>query len=73
MGGCHNYGPFLVPYHNTAPIIQGTQKGATILTNTLMRKDLARTDFMIWVLRFGVPGSLLGCLKEQPSIQVTLG
>ena len=26
-GGCQNYGPFLDPYYNTAPNIQGTQKG----------------------------------------------
>ena len=26
MGGCQNYGPFLCPYYNTAPFIQGTQK-----------------------------------------------
>ena len=25
MGGCKNYGPFLGPDYNTAPIIQGTQ------------------------------------------------
>ena len=34
MGGCQNYGPFLGPYSNTAPNIQGTQKGAIILTTT---------------------------------------
>ena len=34
MGGCHNQGPFLGPYYNTAPIIQGTQKGTLILTTT---------------------------------------
>ena len=27
-------GPFLGPYYNTAPIIQGTQKGTIILTIT---------------------------------------
>ena len=26
MGGCQNYGPFLDPYYNTAPNIEGTQK-----------------------------------------------
>ena len=26
MGGCQNYGPFLGPYYNTAPIILGTPK-----------------------------------------------
>ena len=34
MGGCQNYGPFLGSYYNTAPIIQGTQKGTLILTTT---------------------------------------
>ena len=37
MGGCQNYGPFLDPYYNTAPNIQGTQKGTIILTSTHMR------------------------------------
>ena len=32
MGGCQNYGPFLDPYYNTAPNIEGTQKG-TIKNN----------------------------------------
>ena len=32
--GCQNYGPFLGPYSNTAPIIYGTQKGTLILTTT---------------------------------------
>ena len=27
MGGCQNYGPFVGPYHNTAPNIYGAQKG----------------------------------------------
>ena len=38
MGGCQNYGPFLGlgPYYNTAPKIQGTQKGTLILTTTHM-------------------------------------
>ena len=26
MGGCQKYGPFLDPYSNTAPNIQGTPK-----------------------------------------------
>ena len=26
MDGCQNYGPFLDPYYNTAPNIQGTPK-----------------------------------------------
>ena len=34
MGGCQNYGPFLGPYYSTAPNIEGTQKGAIILTST---------------------------------------
>ena len=28
MGGCQNYGAFLDPHYNTAPNIQGTQKGS---------------------------------------------
>ena len=36
MGGCQNYGSFLGPYCNTAPNIQGTQKGSIILTTTHM-------------------------------------
>ena len=36
MGGCQNCGPFLDPYYNTAPNIQGTQKGTIILTTTHM-------------------------------------
>ena len=36
MGGCQNYGPFLGPYYNTAPIISGAQKGTLILTTTHM-------------------------------------
>ena len=36
MGGCQNYGPFLGPYYNTAPIIEGIQKGTLILTTTHM-------------------------------------
>ena len=51
MGGCQNYGPFLVPYYNTAPNIQGTQKGIIILTTTHVRlgdapvsASLARED-----------------------------
>ena len=34
MGGCHNYGPFLDPYPNTAPNIQGAQKVTIIFTTT---------------------------------------
>ena len=34
MGGCQNYGLLLDPYYNTAPNIQGTQKGTIILTTT---------------------------------------
>ena len=26
ISGCQNYGPFLGPYDNSAPIIKGTQK-----------------------------------------------
>ena len=36
MGGCQKYGPFLGPYYNTAPNIQGTQRGTIILTTTHM-------------------------------------
>ena len=40
VGGCQNYGPFLGPYYNTAPIIYGTQKGTLILTTTHMFRIL---------------------------------
>ena len=36
VGDCQNFGPFLDPYYNTAPNIEGTQKGAIILTTTHM-------------------------------------
>ena len=36
MGGCQNYVPFLDPYYNTAPNIEGTQEGIIILTVTHM-------------------------------------
>ena len=41
LGGCQNYGPFLGPKSNTAPIIWGTQKGTIILTTThlALRQD----------------------------------
>ena len=34
VGGCPNYGPFLGLWCNTAPSIQGTQKGTITLTTT---------------------------------------
>ena len=34
MGGCQNYDPFSDPYYDTAPNIQGTEKGTIILTTT---------------------------------------
>ena len=34
VGGCQNYGPFLDPYYNTAPDIQGTLQVTIILTTT---------------------------------------
>ena len=34
MGGCQNYGLFLDSDYNTAPNIQGAQKGTIILTTT---------------------------------------
>ena len=34
MGGCQNSGPFLDPYYNTAPKLEGTQPGAIMLTTT---------------------------------------
>ena len=34
MGGCQNCDPFLDPYYNAAPNIQGTQKGTIILAIT---------------------------------------
>ena len=36
MGGCQNYGPFLGPYYNTAPIFRVPQKGTLIWTTTHM-------------------------------------
>ena len=36
MDGYQNDGPFLGPYHNTAPGILGTQKGTPILITTHM-------------------------------------
>ena len=39
MGDCQNYGPFLDPYYNTAPNIQGTQKGTISLTTTHIGVD----------------------------------
>ena len=36
MGGCQNYGPYVDPHYNTAPNIEGTQKGTIILTITHM-------------------------------------
>ena len=41
MAGCQNYGPFLGPYCNAAPSIQGTQKGTTILTTTHVFVELS--------------------------------
>ena len=32
--GCQNYSPFLDPYYNTAPNMQGTQRGIITLTTT---------------------------------------
>ena len=34
VGGYQSYDPFLVPYYNTAPNIQGTQKRTIILTTS---------------------------------------
>ena len=39
MGGCQNYGPFFGPYYNTAPNIQGNQKGAIIVGTTHIPSD----------------------------------
>ena len=36
MGGCQNYGPFLVTLNNRCRTIIGTQKGTLILTTTQM-------------------------------------
>ena len=41
MGGSRNYDPFWGPYHDTAPNIQGTQRGTIILTATHMSEDHA--------------------------------
>ena len=45
LGGCQNYGPFLGPCYNTAPNIQGTQKGTMILTITYL--NLQRVFMLI--------------------------
>ena len=37
MGGCQDYGSFLVPFDNTAPNVCGTQKGTTFLTTTHLK------------------------------------
>ena len=34
VGGCRHSGPFSDLFYNTAPNIQGTQKGTIILTTT---------------------------------------
>ena len=44
IGGCQNYGPFLGPYYNTAPIISG--KGAIILTTT----HIGTRRGMLWLV-----------------------
>ena len=60
MGGCRNYGPFLGLYYNTAPIINGTQKGTLILTTTQMaqfeEKFLDRSPQAPLPLGLGVRG-----------------
>ena len=43
MGDCQNYGPLLDPYSNTAPDIQGTQKGTIILTTAHIHFPLLGT------------------------------
>ena len=42
MGSYQNYGPSFAPYLNTAPNIQGTQKGTVILTTTHVQDRPAR-------------------------------
>ena len=42
MSGCQDYGPFLGPSYNAAPIIKGTQKGTPILTTTHMKSEDSR-------------------------------
>ena len=39
VGGCQKYRPSLGPYYDTAPNIQGTQKGTIILTATHVRHE----------------------------------
>ena len=44
LGGCRNVGPFLDPYDNTAPNIQGTQKGTLVLTTTHISLEESRSE-----------------------------
>ena len=50
MDGCQNYSPFLDPYYNAAPNIQGTQKGTIILTTTQIRGRSILWQYYIGVL-----------------------
>ena len=45
MGGCQTYGCFLDPYSNTAPNIEGTQKGTMIILATT-QIDIIRARFV---------------------------
>ena len=76
MGGCHNYGPFLGPYYNTAPnisIFKGTQKRTTILTTTHIFKILVfcyRRSKFAW--GFTVAGLGILELRLPPGLALAL-
>ena len=75
IGGCQNYGPFLGPYYNTAPNIQGTQKGIIILTTTHInaRSKLlvrGRSDIGVSLCKLQ-PGSLPPRPKLNPTLPET--
>ena len=62
MGGCQNYGPFLGPYYNTAPIIIGTQKGTIILTISHM--VVPHPIFRVPTFLFSDPNCFAGYSKQ---------
>ena len=51
MGGCQNYGPFLGPYINTAPILLGTKS-----THVFWVWGFRGFSLGIWGLGFRVLG-----------------
>ena len=63
MGGCQKEGPFLDPYSNTAPNIQGTQKETIFLTTTHML-----CQFGVFMLpRFEIHAGLILELLSPPN------